>query len=78
MPMRRCVQHSYTHPPTLLPHQTGLTPLHQSALNGHVPVCTVLLEAGAAVDAQDEVCVCGGGVLIGLVLAACMCIRVWV
>jgi hypothetical protein len=35
--------------------QTGSTPLHRAALNGQVEVVRLLLAAGAAVDAANEV-----------------------
>jgi hypothetical protein len=35
--------------------QYGRTPLHHACSGGHVAVVTVLLRAGAQVDAQDQV-----------------------
>jgi ankyrin repeat protein len=35
--------------------QSGYTPLHHACSGGHVEVMTVLLRAGAQIDAQDEV-----------------------
>jgi ankyrin repeat protein len=35
--------------------QSGCTPLHHACYRGHVEVVTVLLSAGAQIDAQDKV-----------------------
>jgi ankyrin repeat protein len=35
--------------------QLGLTPLHHACSGGHAEVVTVLMRAGAQVDAQDRV-----------------------
>jgi ankyrin repeat protein len=35
--------------------QNGWTPLHHACSRGHVEVVTVLLAAGAQVDAEDQV-----------------------
>jgi hypothetical protein len=41
--------------------QEGRTPLHRAAIGGHPAVVAQLLAAGAAKEARDQVCVCGGG-----------------
>ena len=57
-----CFFDSSVFPPPLLTTTTSTpqwcwTPLHRAAQYGQVAACTSLLEAGATVDAQDEVCV---------------------
>jgi len=37
------------------PLQWQYTPLHRAAVNGHEAACRVLVEAGAKVDALDDV-----------------------
>jgi len=35
--------------------QNGYTPLHVAAANGHIDVCSILLDCGVDVNAQDTV-----------------------
>jgi len=42
-------------PPLLFSPQDQFTPLHHAAMNGNEAACRVLMEAGAKVDAEDEV-----------------------
>jgi hypothetical protein len=56
------------HDPPLTPpmRQDGATPLYISAQNGHKDTVLALLQAGATVDAKDEV--------RGALLSECMCV----
>ena len=36
--------------------KAGLTPLHEAAYSGEKTTCEFLVEAGASLNAQDQVC----------------------
>ena len=62
-----------THYLTLLSvSQAEWTPLHYASMNGHLEICKLLLAAGAAVDAKDNVSILCSGVQCRDVVMMCV------
>ena len=52
--------------------QGGVTPLYYASGNGRLEICKLLLAAGAAVDAKDNVSILCSGVQCGDVVMMCV------